>query len=293
VAEQALTPQATIREFIKTLAAKLGHVGCIDRAKYLFDMAMERGKVRWGRKAKLTAASALAIACREDKKADPLRELAVGSSSMVYHRVLISLLLCQVLVGESSTTLARAYTTTAGLVRCSSVSSDPSLHLSTLKSYVMVVLRPSDESAPALSLPPAVRKELGGLAPQLLAVERTACELCSLFGRLGTFAELSTAPTACALFMLALEAEARKPLSSSTALAGLLGARFGCAGTTVQGRYKVAYDIAESWMAEHIQEGRRTAENGSCEGGQTGGGGKEPEGRGGFPGGNLDEEDQR
>jgi transcription factor IIIB subunit 2 len=52
-------------------------MGCIDRAKYLFDMAMSRGKLRWGRKAKLTAAAALAIACREDSKADPLRDLAV------------------------------------------------------------------------------------------------------------------------------------------------------------------------------------------------------------------------
>jgi transcription factor IIIB subunit 2 len=112
------------------------------------------------------------------------------------------------------------------------------------------VLQPSDDSGGASILPAALQKELAALRPQLLSVERTASQLCSLFGRLDTFTQLSTPSTACALFMLALEAEARKPLSASTALAGLLGARFGCAGTTVQGRYKAAYDIAESWTAE-------------------------------------------
>jgi transcription factor IIIB subunit 2 len=70
--------QAAIHEFIKTLAAKLGCPGLADRAENLFNVAMDRGKLRWGRKAKLTAASALAIACREAHRSDPLRELAVA-----------------------------------------------------------------------------------------------------------------------------------------------------------------------------------------------------------------------
>jgi transcription factor IIIB subunit 2 len=152
-------------------------------------------------------------------------------------------------VGESVTSLARVYTTTAGLVGYLAVSSDPSLHFPALKAHLAVVLRPPDGSPPA-ELPPALRKELVALLPQALAVERTAALLCALFDRLGTFVQLATPPTACAFFVLALEAEARKPLPASAALASVLGARFGCAGSTVQTRYKAAYDVAESWVSE-------------------------------------------
>jgi transcription factor IIIB 90 kDa subunit len=129
-------------------------------------------------------------------------------------------------------------------------SADPSLHLSALKSHVVALLRPPDGSPPPAELPPALGKALAALLPHLLAIERTGSLLCALFGRLGTFAQLSTPPTACALFTLALEAEARKPLPAAAVWAGVLGARFGCAGSTVQSRYKLAYDIAEKWVSE-------------------------------------------
>jgi transcription factor IIIB 90 kDa subunit len=67
-----------MHEFIKALSARLGHPGLAARAAQIFDMGMDRGRFRWRRKAKLTAAAGIAIACREAHKADPLRDLAVA-----------------------------------------------------------------------------------------------------------------------------------------------------------------------------------------------------------------------
>jgi transcription factor IIIB subunit 2 len=63
--------------FIRALAGRLGHPGAIERATFIFDTVMERGELRWGRRAKLAAAASLALALRESELADPLRDLAV------------------------------------------------------------------------------------------------------------------------------------------------------------------------------------------------------------------------
>jgi hypothetical protein len=110
----------------------------------------------------------------------------------------------------------------------------------------------ADANESTVLLPPALHTTLSALlsAPRLLAIERTTTLLCALFTRLGTFTALPTPPTACALFMLALEAEARVPMPASGIFAGVLGARWNLAGSTVQGRYRVALEVGERWVGE-------------------------------------------
>jgi transcription factor IIIB 90 kDa subunit len=44
----------------------------------IFATVMERGKYRWGRRARIMAGAALAIAVREAQKSDPLRDIGVS-----------------------------------------------------------------------------------------------------------------------------------------------------------------------------------------------------------------------
>ena len=70
--------QISMHEFIRGIAGRLANPGVTVRAQAIFDQAMARGHYRWGRRAKLTAGAALAIALRESHKSDSIRDLAVS-----------------------------------------------------------------------------------------------------------------------------------------------------------------------------------------------------------------------
>ena len=71
-----------MHQYIQTLATRLSIPGITQRAQGIFDQAMRIGQYRWGRRAKLTAGAALAIALRESKKNDSLRDIAVSIYSL-------------------------------------------------------------------------------------------------------------------------------------------------------------------------------------------------------------------
>ncbi|KAL1947434.1 hypothetical protein VTO73DRAFT_14395 [Trametes versicolor] len=66
----------SMHEFIRTIATRQSNPGITSRAQGIFDRAMRRGHYRWGRRAKLTAGAALAIALRESHKSDSIRDIA-------------------------------------------------------------------------------------------------------------------------------------------------------------------------------------------------------------------------
>lgn len=66
-----------MHHFIKSITARLGFPGFAVRATGIFDIAMKKGNYRWGRRARLTAGAAIAIALRESHKADSLRDIGV------------------------------------------------------------------------------------------------------------------------------------------------------------------------------------------------------------------------
>ena len=67
-----------MHEYVRSLANSMGTLGAVARAQGLFDQAMQRGKFRWGRRAKLVAGVSVIIAMREAKKGGSLRDVAVG-----------------------------------------------------------------------------------------------------------------------------------------------------------------------------------------------------------------------
>src|ERR1700728_1511540 len=69
--------QYAIHQFIRSIASALSDTAIVERAITLFSQAMATGNYHWGRKAKLTAAAAIAIARRESHKPDSLRTIAV------------------------------------------------------------------------------------------------------------------------------------------------------------------------------------------------------------------------
>ncbi len=77
-----------MHEFIKSIAGRLSFSGSATRAQAVFDQAMSKGGLRWGRKAKLVAGASLAVALRESHKSDSLRDIAVSFLRFQYAHVL-------------------------------------------------------------------------------------------------------------------------------------------------------------------------------------------------------------
>ncbi|TFY58582.1 hypothetical protein EVJ58_g6330 [Rhodofomes roseus] len=79
---------------------------------------------------------------------------------------------------------------------------------------------------------------------------QTADSLCALLSRTDVLVKMPPPPTACAVMMLAIEAELKSSLPHTGLLAQLLGSRFDTAKVTVMQRYKIIYDLVEEWIRE-------------------------------------------
>ncbi|KAI8999003.1 hypothetical protein BD414DRAFT_454349 [Trametes punicea] len=218
----------SMHEFIRGIAGRLSNSGSISRAQGIFDQAMSRGRYRWGRRAKLTAGAALAIALRESRKSASIRDIAY-------------------LLDEPPVAVSRAFSAVVDLLGLKLSTADPAVHLPTLQTHLMSLV---DGTQADHALPAQLTKVLPTLVPQLPSVMRTANALSGLLERTHTLAHLPTPPTACALLMLALEAEHGSSLPHAGALAQALGARVGAGKGVVMQRYKLVYDLVEEWIRE-------------------------------------------
>ena len=70
--------QTAIHTLISAIATRLGLTALVSRAQMLFDQAMSSGQFRWGRKSRLLAGSAIAIAAREAHRPVTAFDIAVG-----------------------------------------------------------------------------------------------------------------------------------------------------------------------------------------------------------------------
>jgi len=225
----AFLSQYAIQEFIRSLVSTLSATGLAPRATTLFTQAMAAGNFRWGRKAKLVAGACISVALRESKRPDSLRDIAF-------------------LLDETPLLLTRTFSTVTALLNLALTTADPALHISSLQSHLSSMLQsPQPDSelpAPLLSL----------LKPlSLRSVTRTANSLANLLARLGEsipLAHLPTPPTACALLLLALEAEARTSFTHLSDLAHCLGVSCHVGKGVVMSRYKMIQDVVAEWINE-------------------------------------------
>ncbi|KAG2116702.1 uncharacterized protein F5147DRAFT_353313 [Suillus discolor] len=215
--------------FITSVLTKLQNPGLSPRAEAIFTQAMTKGKYRWGRKAKLTAGASMAIALREAHKSDSLRDIAF-------------------FLDVSPLSLSRAFVAVVSLLNFDLSSSDPVAHLPILLSHLQSLLHP--ESATS-HLPSDLVSILTPLSSH--AVLRIATSLSGIISREACaipVLQSPTPPVACAMLILALEAETRSPLPHLSELANALASRFGFARGVVTSRYKASYDLIEEWIRE-------------------------------------------
>ena len=124
--------------------------------------------------------------------------------------------------------------------------SDPSVHLTTLYAHLTRIISDSK----TFELPKNLASVVRSLQPRLSCVLRTAESLAALVTRSGKVSHLATAPTACGIFLLALEGEIRTPLPNCSVLGQFLGARFDVKQGVVMDRYRVLYGIIEDWIKQ-------------------------------------------
>lgn len=151
--------------------------------------------------------------------------------------------------------LSKVFTATIQLLQLKLTSADPAQHLSALQAHLLTLIRKPE------SLPRQLSAALSPLEPKMNTVQYTANSLSNLATRVPSLAALPTAPTACAILMLALEGELSVSLSQAGALAQALGARVGASKVVVMQRYKAVYDLVEEyirdvpWLDAHEKKG--------------------------------------
>ena len=217
--------------FISSVLSRLNNPGLSPRAEAIFTQAMTKGHYRWGRKAKLTAGASIAITLREARKSDSLRDIAF-------------------LLDDSTVSLARAFQSVVSLLNFSLASTDPAVHLPILHAHLQSILHPETLSpSPPSQLPRSLVSIITPLSLQTAV--HTATSLSQIISHHSpplVLTNLPTPPTACALLILGLEAEARAPLPHLGELARTLGTRFALSPGVVSSRYKIIYDLIEGWI---------------------------------------------
>ena len=217
--------------FIGSVLSRLNNPGLSPRAGAIFTQAMSKGCYRWGRKAKLTAGASIAIALREARRSDSLRDVAF-------------------LLDDSTVSLARAFQSVISLLDFALPATDPAVHLPILHAHLHSIINPATTSPLSHSqLPKSLVSILTALSLQTAI--HTATSLSQIIFHHSPplpLTKLPTPPTACALLIIGLEAETRAPLPYLGELARVLGIRFALASGVVSSRYRVIYDLIEEWI---------------------------------------------
>lgn len=150
------------------------------------------------------------------------------------------------LLEEPLSPLTKTYNEVTKLFGLDFEVSDPGVHLTTLHAHLTRII--SDPEI--FKLPKTLASTVRSLQPRLSCVLRNAESLASLVTRSGKVSHLATTPTACAIFLLALEGEIRSPLPNCGILAQALGRRFDIKQGVVMDRYRILYGVVEDWMKQ-------------------------------------------
>lgn len=149
----------------------------------------------------------------------------------------------QYLLNETPVALARIFSNVVSLLQVKLVSVDPSWHLPVLQRYLIEL-----KSDYPTSLPKNLINILNSI--HLPSALRTAASLSDLISRAQIVAGLPSPPTACAIYILALEGEASSSLPQCGELANSLGRRFGASKDVVMRRYKLIYEHVMSLASD-------------------------------------------
>ena len=149
-------------------------------------------------------------------------------------------MLRQCVIDDSHVALARVLRSIASLLDIKLDSVDPTWYLPALQKHLASLL--SEKSS---TLPRDLVKALNTIS--LPSAFRTAASLSDLVLRAQVTAGLPSPPTACALCIVALEAEALTSLPQLGELAKALGRRFDTSKEVVLRRYRTIYECVGGW----------------------------------------------
>ncbi|KAJ7098054.1 hypothetical protein B0H15DRAFT_928396 [Mycena belliarum] len=206
--------------YIKNLARAAFVSGTTERAYTLFEQAIKSGQYRWGRTAKLVAAACISIALRESNRPEMFPDLAL-------------------LLGRKITSLTRAFSSVVLVLKLKLPSSEPIAHVSALQAHLCAALQGSGQS----DLSPSVIAAIKSLPTSaVLATATSLSDLLAASDPPSALARLPASPTACAVLIWAIEAEARATLAQLSDLAAFLGSKCNVRKPVVMSRYKVIQD---------------------------------------------------
>ncbi|KAJ7582857.1 hypothetical protein C8J56DRAFT_865148 [Mycena floridula] len=214
-----------IHGFIKSLSTSL-HLPIL-RAETIFDQAMSTGRFRWGRKAQLVAGASVSIALRQAKRPDSIRQIAhlLGETDWVpLHRVVLAV----------STALNLSFQV-----------NKPLSYLTTLQAHLSEFLASGDTTILSSSTLALIRPL------SMNAVLATGTSLLECLHEISpSTLTLTPGPTACAILMYALEAEARATLPKIPEIAQLFSQKINAGKGAVAKRYQGFQEDFRKSMAE-------------------------------------------
>jgi len=218
--------QVAAVHLVNSLATSFNVPGLSPRAIALFNQARAVMDFRWGRQSTSVVAACFIIALRESNRPGTVRDIAS-------------------ILEVPPNTIIREYQCITAALGLSLTLLDPSVYIPTLQGYLSTVLNPHEQS----DLPAPLCTTLGRI--NLNSAADTAMSLSRLLARLSPdhdVLRLPVPPTACAIFILALEAELRAPLDPLGELAKCLGNRYQATKRVVMTRYKTLQDEVASWV---------------------------------------------
>lgn len=229
--------KSEVHNYIKQFTVEIACPGLCERVCTLFDQAMTSGQFRWGFKAVLVAGAALVLALRETDRFEPMRDI-IYLLQKVQGVPIDSL---------STANLGRVLSAVKTLLHIEHKSVDPVMLMDGVQNTLLAALDGHvTRAAPASAADFLAR-------PRVQRAADTARCVVNQLARLPWTHELRTLPfppTACAIALISLEADARATMPRSAEFAGWLGGHHSVGQATVMSRARLLQDLALGWIEQ-------------------------------------------
>ncbi|KAF8610786.1 hypothetical protein BDV93DRAFT_601748 [Ceratobasidium sp. AG-I] len=202
---------------------------CTERAQYILEQAMRKGRYRWGIGAERVAGASICVALRESGRAETVREVAVH-------------------IQCNEEQLARTYRHLTSLLNIKLEPLDPGLLVPSMWNYTQTCLTTPPDVGPPF--PPELVAFLNNLVSHTQTILNLALQLSNLILHVSLTQGRQQPVVACALLIVSLSGEAGKPVPKSNALTSTLSARFGGTARSVADRVREIERVIEDWRQE-------------------------------------------
>jgi transcription factor IIIB 90 kDa subunit len=218
-----------MHDFVSALARNLSLPNCAAKAINYFDRQLHAASFRWGKSANHMAGACLCIALRDSNLPERIPEVAEA-------------------VDCSENVLRRNIAIVSSTLDLHMRPSDTSSYIHGLQGHLYAELsRTKDAPDDSFGLPTPLIEALRPVSlPDSAKVARDLCELLAKLSP--TMANLPAPPTACAVFILALENISQRTLPNLAQMALWLGNLLKLSQSVIMKRYQSLQDEIITWM---------------------------------------------